>query len=118
MVISLEKSVFHVKKVDFLRYVAATNCVTMNEKKVESRKSWKASSSVTDIQILIRFANFYQGFIKNFSATCAPITNLLKEDPRKFFWGKEQQDAFENLKKQFISAPILCHSYPEFETVV
>ena len=39
MAISLEKSVFHVKKVDFLRYVVATDGVTMNEKKVESIKS-------------------------------------------------------------------------------
>jgi len=37
-----EKSVFHVKKVDFLGYVVATDGVTMNEKKVESIKSWKA----------------------------------------------------------------------------
>jgi len=34
MAISLEKSVFHVKHVDFLGYVVATDGVTMNEKKV------------------------------------------------------------------------------------
>jgi len=34
MAISLEKSVFYVKKVDFLGYVVATDGVTMNEKKV------------------------------------------------------------------------------------
>ena len=34
MAISLEKSVFHVKKVDFLGYVVTTDGVTMNEKKV------------------------------------------------------------------------------------
>jgi len=58
MAISLEKSVFHVKKVYFLGYVVATNGVTMNEKKVESIKSWKAPASVKDIQIFIEFANF------------------------------------------------------------
>jgi len=35
MAISLEKSVFHLKKVDFLGYVVATDRVTMNKKKVE-----------------------------------------------------------------------------------
>jgi len=87
--ISLEKSVFHVKKVDFLGYVVATDGVTMNEKKVESVKAWKAPASVKYVQIFIGFANFYRRFIKNFSAICAPITNLLKGDPKKFFWGKE-----------------------------
>ena len=66
MAISLEKSFFHVKKVDFLGYVVATDGVTMNVKKVESIKSWKAPASVRDIQIFIGFANFYRHFIKNF----------------------------------------------------
>ena len=118
MAISLEKSVFHVKKVDFLGYVVATDGVTMNEKKVESVKAWRAPASVKDVQIFIGFANFYRRFIKNFSAICAPITNLLKGDPKKFFWGKEQQEAFDDLKRRFISAPILCHFYPELDTVV
>jgi len=115
---SLEKSVFHVKKVGFLGYVVATDGVTMHEKKVESIKWWKAPASVKDIQIFIGFANFYRRFIKSFSAICTPITNLVKGDPKKFSWGKEQQEAFENLKRRFISAPILCHSYPDLNTVV
>jgi len=49
MAISLEKSVIHVKKVDFLGYVVATDGVTMNEKKVESVKAWRAPASVKDI---------------------------------------------------------------------
>jgi len=116
--ISLEKSVFHVRKVDFLGYVVATDGVTMNEKKVDSIKLWKAPASLKDIQIFIGFANFYCGFIKSFSALCAPITNLLKGYPKKFSWGKEQQEAFEDLKRRFISAPILCYLYPDLNTVV
>ena len=49
MAMSLEKSLFHVKKVDFLGYVTATDGVTMNEKKVESIKLWKAPASVRDV---------------------------------------------------------------------
>jgi len=79
---------------------------------------WKAPASVKDIQIFIGFANFYRCFIKNFSAICTPITNLLKGDPKKFPWGKEQQEAFEDLKRRFISAPILCHFHPDLNTVV
>jgi len=118
MAISWEKSVFHVKKVDFLCYVVATDGITMREKKVESVKAWRAPASVKDVQIFIGFANFYRRFIKNLSAICAPITNLLKGDSKKLFCGKDQQESFDDLKQHFISAPILCHFYPELDTVV
>jgi len=110
--------VFHVKKVDFLGYVVATDGVTMKEKNGESIKAWRAAGSVKDVQICIGFANYYRGFIKNFSAICPPITNLLKGDLKKPFWGKEQQEAFDDLKRRFILAPILCQFYPELDTVV
>jgi len=49
MAISLDKSMFHVKKADFLGYVVATDGVTMNEKKVESVKAWRAPALVKEV---------------------------------------------------------------------
>ena len=118
MAISLEKSVFQVKKVDILGYVVATDWGTMNKKKVESVKAWRAPALVKDVQIFIGFANLYGRFIKTFSAIWTPTTNLLIGYPKKFFWGKEYQEAFDDLKRRFISAPILCNLYRELDTVV
>ena len=118
MAISLEKSVFHVKTVEFLGYVVATDGVTMNEKKVETIKTWKPPTSVREVQIFIGFANFYRRFIKNFSDICMLITNLLKGENKSFFWGRDQQEAFEYLKRCFTTAPILCHFHPDRDTVV
>jgi len=118
MAIWFEKSVYYVKKVDFLDYVVATDGVTMNEKNVESVKAWRARAAFKDLHIFIGFANFYQRFIKNFTPISAPITNLLKRDAKKFFWGKTHQEAFDDLWHRFISILILCHLYPELDTVV
>jgi len=118
LAISLTKRVFHVKKVDCWGSGVSTDGVTINEKKVESIKARKAPASVKDIQMFIGFANFYCRFIKNFSAIGTPITNLLKVDPKKFSWGKQQQETFEDLKRHFISAPILCHFNLDLNTVV
>ena len=90
MAISLEKSTFHVKSVDFLGYVVATDGVTMNDEKVRNIKAWKPPTWVKEVQIFMGFANFYRRFIKNFSAICTPITDLTKGDPKKFIWGKKQ----------------------------
>ena len=109
---------FHVKRVEFLGYVVATDGVTMNEKKVETIKAWKLPTSVREVQIFMGFANFYRQLIKNFSDICTPITNLTKGDKTKFVWGKDQQEAFEYLKRCFTTAPILCHFHQDRDTVV
>jgi hypothetical protein len=120
LAVSLKKSVFHVKKVEFLGYIVSTEGVTMSEKKVESIMKWEAPRSVKDVQIFIGFANFYRRFIKDFSRICKPITETLKGKGGKgsFYWGKEQDEAFEELKRRFTTAPILAHFYPERKTVI
>ena len=116
--VSLEKSVFHVKTVDFLAYVVATNGVTMNEKKVETIQAWKPPTLVREVQILMGLAKFYWRFIKNISDICTPITNWTKGDRTKFVWGKDQQEDFKYLKQCFTTAPILCHFHTDRDTVV
>ena len=118
MAISLEKSVFHVKMVDFLGYAVATDGVTMNENKVETIKAWKPPTSVTEVQIFMGFANFYRRFIKSFAEICTPITNLTRGDKTKFVWGKDQPEGFKYLKRFFTTAPILCDFHPDCDTVV
>jgi len=118
LAISLKKSVFHVPSVEFLGYIVAVDGVTISERKVESIKKWRSPRSVKEVQIFIGFANFYRRFIKDFSKICKPITETLEGNPRYFSWGKEQAEAFEELKHRFTTAPILAHFYPERETVV
>ena len=98
--------------------MVAVDGVTMSKRKVQSIKNWKHPRSVKEVQIFVGFANFYRRFMKDISKICKPITETLKGDPRKFSWGPEQNKAFEELKTRFITAPILCHFFPDRETIV
>jgi len=108
LAVSIKKSEFHVKALEFLGYIVATDGVTMSMRKVDSIRKWKAPRSVKEVQIFLGFANFLK--------ICKPITETLKGDKQKFSWGREQNIAFEKLKQRFTTAPILAHFYPERET--
>ena len=91
---------FHDDTVEFLEYIVGESGVTRSKEKVESILNWRAPWFVKDVQILIGFANFYRCFIENFSEVCQPITDMLKTKGEKhlWFWGKEEDKAFEELK--------------------
>ena len=62
--------------------------------------------SVKDVQKFLGLANYYRWFVKDF----AKIVRLLHEITRKenkWSWGERQQKAFEELKKKFITEPVL-----------
>jgi len=78
LVVSLKKTVFHVDTVEFLRFIVGKSGVKMSEKKVENIRKWKAPRSVKEVQIFIRFANFYRAFIENFLKIWKAIAETLK----------------------------------------
>ncbi|XP_075449159.1 uncharacterized protein LOC142490627 [Ascaphus truei] len=61
------------------------------------------------VQRFLGFANYYRKFIRNFSTIALPITALTKKGADPTTWSSEAIEAFEFLKKAFVSAPILWH---------
>jgi len=106
----LEKCQFHQKEMEFLGFIATTEGLKMDPKKVEAIVSWEVPKTVRDVQCFLGFANFYRIFIKNYSQVAAPLTRLTCKD--KFEWGPQAEKAFQDLKMAFTTAPILVH--PDF----
>uniref|UniRef100_A0A803K1K2 Gypsy retrotransposon integrase-like protein 1 n=1 Tax=Xenopus tropicalis TaxID=8364 RepID=A0A803K1K2_XENTR len=79
----------------------------MDPGKVRAVLDWAQPFSLRAIQRFLGFANYYRQFIKNFSLIVAPITNLTKKGADPSIWPPEAVQAFETLKKEFSSAPIL-----------
>jgi len=90
----------------------------MSDRKVKSVQNWAHPRSVKEVQIFIGLTNFYRRFIKDFSKVCKPTTETLKGNPKDIDWGRQQEEAFEELKKPFTMVPILSHFYPGRKTVV
>ena len=102
-----EKCKFRQSTVEYLGLLISQGNVSMDPAKVAAVVDWPTPKKLKDVQAFIGFANFYRRFIRDFSHIVRPLTNLAKKDS-KWVWGPDQQHAFDELKRQFTTAPILA----------
>ncbi len=90
----------------------------MDESKVHVVLNWPLPFNIKELQCFLGFANFYRRFIRGFSSIAAPLTNMTKKGSRRLQWTAEAHKAFDQLKRQFTTAPILHHPDPNSPFVV
>jgi hypothetical protein len=116
--IKLSKCEFHKQSVHFLGMIVSREGLKMDPAKVEGILQWPVPKSVKEVQAFIGLANFYRRFIRGFSGVGSAMTDLTKGDKKTFKWTKEAQAAFERLKREFTTAPILVLFDPELQTIL
>jgi len=89
------------EEIPILGVIVGKRQVKMEQEKIKAVKEWKTQTSVKDIESFLRFANFYQGFIYNFSHTAKPLNEL--KGKKEWKWEEEHQKAFEELKEKIMS---------------
>ena len=103
-----EKCEFHSESVEYLGYILSLSGLTMSNDKIKIIQDWLEPKKVKDIQSFLGFTNFYCWFIFNYSdIVILLICFTWKDIPWKF--DSFCQDAFNSLKKAFISTSILTH---------
>ena len=112
-----EKCEFHKTEVGYLGMIISADGVKMDQRKVQAITSWGSPTNLHDVRAFLGFANFYRQFIKDYSQVVAPLVQLTKKDVA-FKWDEACEKAFQNLKQQFITAPILRHFDPDNEIIV
>jgi len=88
--------------------------IQMKQFHINAITNWSELKSVKNIFILLKFARFYQWFIKKFFQIIMLLTNLIKNAKKKmmhslFAMMLKARKAFERLKTIFVSAFILKH---------
>ena len=92
--------------VKFLGFQIADAGLNPDPEKVKAIKEYPAPKDLTELRRFIEMISYYRRFISGFSDIANPLHRLLQKDV-KFDWNKNCQDAFESLKEQLISSPIL-----------
>ena len=101
-----EKCVWKVREVEFLGVIIGENGVRMENEKVQGVIEWPVPRNMKDVQKLLGLANYYRWFVKDFATIAKPLHETTRKD-KKWNWGEKQQKAFEELKRRFMTEPVL-----------
>ena len=106
LVLNLEKCHFIVQEGVVLGHVSSKNGIEAHKAKVEVIEKWPPLTSLKGVRSFLRHVSFYRQFIKDFSKTEKPLTQLLVKD-MPFEFNKECLSAFRMLKVALITAPVM-----------
>ena len=96
---------FNIEEIPILGVIVGKGQVKMEQEKIKAVKEQKIPTKIKDVKSFLRFANFYQRFIQNFSHTAKPLNKLKGKKDWKS--EEEHQKAFKELKKKITSQPVL-----------
>ena len=93
-------------------HIISDKGIQPSKKNVEAIISAPAPTNVSQLKSFLGMVTYYLKFIPNLSNTLAPLYLLLKK-ASKWKWEKPQQTAFDKVKTQLASPPILAAFDPE-----
>ena len=108
--LKLKKCSFMKSETNYLGFVISENGVTPDSRKVEVIRSLPPPTSVKEVRSFIGMCSYYRRFIPQFSSIAEPIIALTRKYA-KFRWDSHCQKAFQFLKDQLSTIPMLA--YPD-----
>ena len=77
---SSQKSVWKVRKIEFLDVVIGPSGIEMEKEKVNGVLSWPEPRNVKDVRKFLGLVNYYRRFIKNFAQIARLMNMLTRKD--------------------------------------
>jgi len=103
-------------RIKYLGYIISPEGITLSNRHIEAVQRFPIPKKILDIQRFLGLTNYFRKFIKDYASKARPL-NLLKKS-FTFKFDKECIIAFDLLKKELISAPVLSIYNPHKTTEV
>ena len=106
LVLNWEKCHFMVHEGIVLGHWISVRGIDVDRAKIEIIEKLLPPTSIKGIHSFLGHAGFYRSFIKDFSKTAKPISNLLAQGTQ-FTFDEEFNRAFLTMKEKLVSMPIV-----------
>jgi len=112
MKVKPSKCEFHQSETEYLGFIIGQEGVKTDP--VQTQAIWDCTTpkKIKEIPCFLGFCNFYPQFIEGFRSTAKPLyARTKKECIGNWEWGDKEQQAFDELRTQLTTAPVLIYFY-------
>ena len=95
----------------FLGHIIGADGIKVDPGKIAVVKAHPVPKTLTELRQFLGLTNYFRKFIQGYAQRVLPLLALLKKDA-PFTWTEERQHAFEQLKLDLTTAPVLA--MPDF----
>jgi len=124
MKISLEKSQFYKKEVEFLGYIVGHQVIKTDPKKIQAIQEYPVPTTLRQLRSFLGMAGYYRKFIKNYAFITKPLTIYLsgengrvsqnKSKNTEIFLNSDAIEAFDKVKALLVDQVELAQ--PDFNS--
>ncbi|XP_052042668.1 retrotransposon-like protein 1 [Apodemus sylvaticus] len=112
MYCSLDRTQFHRQTAEILGFHISPKGVKLSKSLMNHIVRCPVPQTRRCLQGVIEFFYPYRQFVENFRVIIEPLVRqMLSSEP--YYWGEEEQEAFDSLKRAFRNSPVLYHPKPQ-----
>uniref|UniRef100_A0A8C6NU34 Gypsy retrotransposon integrase-like protein 1 n=1 Tax=Nothobranchius furzeri TaxID=105023 RepID=A0A8C6NU34_NOTFU len=112
-----EKCEFSVERVKFLGHNISATGIEADPDKISAIENMPEPRNVEEVRRFLGMVNYVGKFSSSLPALTKPLRDLLKSDST-WTWDAQQRTAFEKIKEELSSPPVLAQYSPTKETMV
>ena len=115
--LNAEKCEFSQSRVKFLGHIVDGNGIQPDPEKVQAIQAMKKPTNTSEVRRFLGMTNQLAKFAPSLAEKAKPFWDLLSKQ-NAWVWGESQQHAFQEIKQELSSAPVLALYDPNLDTVV
>ena len=111
------KCFFAQRNVKYLGFIVSNEGLSPDPEKLKAIKEYPQPKDITELRRFVGLASYYRRFVSGFSEIVAPLHKLMQKDA-KFIWNFHCEEAFQKLKEQLTTSPVLAFPNREGQFVL